>query len=80
MREVSVREFLTDDEIRQALILYATMKAQNHSGFAKRFSEQVIAPNIKRINAALGQENDPLYLAYAIESALEEAINFVKNA
>ena len=31
---------------------------------------EIIAPNINRINTAIGQENDPKYLGYAVEHSL----------
>lgn len=37
---------------------------------AKQIHDEVIKPNISTINKLLGQENDPMYLAYAVEYAL----------
>lgn len=39
---------------------------------ARLICEQVIKPNLARINQALGQENDPMYLAYAVEYAISQ--------
>ena len=36
----------------------------------KRIRDEIIKPNIDRINKALGQENDPDYLAYAVEYSM----------
>jgi hypothetical protein len=60
MRTVTLGDFLTDDEIAEAARL------RDHA----KILEQIIAPNLERINAALGQENDARYLAYAIEYAV----------
>ena len=62
MKQVTIKDFLTDDEIRFALKLHT----------AYDICEQVIKPSIRRINRDLGQENDPMYLAYAVEYALSQ--------
>jgi len=54
---MTIDAFLTEDEIRRA--------AQLEDRIAVR--DQLIIPNMDRINAALGQNNDPDYLAYAVE-------------
>jgi hypothetical protein len=55
--------FLTDEEIRKAIRL----------GDASSIKRYIIEPNIKRIDKALGQENDPMFLAYAVEYAINLA-------
>ncbi len=62
--KISVNEILTPQELKTAKKLYLTVGIGN---FAKECSAQIIAPVIDRINAKLGQENDPTYLAYAVE-------------
>ena len=52
-----ISDFLTKDQIKQALKLRT----------AKSIRDEVIIPNIEEINKKLGQENDPMYLAYACE-------------
>lgn len=37
---------------------------------AKKISEEIIEPNIDKINEITGQENDPKYIAYAILNIL----------
>lgn len=54
---VMIKDFLTHEEIKKCTRL-AT---------AKEICEKVIRPNIDRINKALGQENDPMYIAYAVK-------------
>jgi len=60
MKHATLKDFLTDHEIRRA------MELQN----ARAICEEIIKPSILRINKDLGQENDPLYIAYAVEYAL----------
>ena len=62
-RTVSLGEFLTESEMALALSL----------GKAKEIAQQIIKPNIERINKALGQQNDPMYLAYAVEYVIGQA-------
>jgi hypothetical protein len=70
MRHVSITQFLTLAEIEQAAALY---KAHARTGkFAATVDAEIITPNIERINKALGQENNPRYLAYAVEFVLSQ--------
>lgn len=62
MKKVTLPDFLTDRELRLALKL----------GNARDICEQIIKPSIARINRDLGQKNDPMYLAYAVEYALSQ--------
>lgn len=61
MKQATLKDFLTDREIRRAIEL------RN----ARAICEEIIKPSIARINRALGQENDPMYLAYAVEYAIQ---------
>jgi hypothetical protein len=69
MKQITIADFLTDAEIEQAVTLY---KAAAPGTFNKLITEQIITPNMTRINKALGQENDPRYLAYAVEFVLTQ--------
>lgn len=62
MKHITIADFLTDREIRLALKL----------GNARDICEQIIKPSIARIDRDLGQKNDPMYLAYAVEYALSQ--------
>jgi hypothetical protein len=62
---VTVNDFLTKDEINRAKKIYKELGIKG--GFAKKCADEIITPNIERINKKLGQENVPLYLAYAVE-------------
>jgi hypothetical protein len=69
-KHITLQDFLTDEEIEYAAKLYERREA---TGFAQVVCEQIIRPNMERINKALGQANDPMYLAYAIEYVMNEA-------
>lgn len=63
-KHVSISEFLTEEQALLARRLYI-QSADNIDAVAQ-IHAQVIKPNIDEINAKLGQENDPRYLAYAV--------------
>jgi heme oxygenase len=65
MKTFSIDQFLTRAEIDRAAALYKELAATGT--FASTVDAEIITPNIERINKALGQENDPRYLAYAVE-------------
>jgi hypothetical protein len=79
VRRINPSDFLTENEMRDALILYANAQVEGRHDFAQRFANAVIRPNLLRICQALGQPCDPLCLAYAMESALDEAIAEIKG-
>lgn len=62
MKKVHLSDFLKDHEIKQALFLRTKAKIK----------ERLIIPNLERINASLGQENNPDYLAYAVEYVVSQ--------
>jgi hypothetical protein len=64
-----VGSFLTQQEIEVAL----TMWNRSKRNFARRIHDQFILPNINRIDAALGQKNDPMFLAFLVEYAFTNA-------
>ncbi len=67
MKTVSVTSFLTKKELYEA----ATLAQYTKNGkLATTICEKIIKPNIERINHKLGQENDPMFLAYMVEYAL----------
>jgi hypothetical protein len=59
MRRVQLKEFLTNEQIELAMRLRK----------ADAICEEIIKPNLLEINRKLGQENHPMYLAYACEYA-----------
>lgn len=61
-RSISLPDFLTDDQIAQAVKLY---EAHGMDAVGK-IRSQVIEPNMATINAKLGQEKRASYLAYAV--------------
>jgi hypothetical protein len=70
MKTVTLADFLTDAEIEHAVRLYNSPMVGVSTHL---IDEQIITPNIERINKALGQENDPRYLAYMVEYAITKA-------
>lgn len=57
MKTVTLHDFLTEDEIQAAIQLCDRKKVR----------DEIIVPNMARINEALGQENDADYLALMVE-------------
>jgi hypothetical protein len=73
MKTVRLNEFLTREEIELAIKLWDGKGKMPPGGrYAQVIRDTIIAPNIERINKALGQENDPMFLAYAIEYVIGE--------
>lgn len=69
MKTLTLNQILTDAEINQAIAKWREtylMPRAFHSWTLAR----LIEPNMARINAALGQENDARFLAYAVEYAM----------
>lgn len=61
------QDILSDREIKQAIALFK--KVPSHKLNAALVAK-LIEPNIDRINRNLNQDNDPKFLAYAVEWAL----------
>lgn len=64
MTTVTIRDFLTSEEVNRAVELYT----YHRPAFHNRCRDEVIKPVLPRINADLGQEYDPDRLVRAIES------------
>jgi hypothetical protein len=71
MTHASITDFLTPEEIERAQALWQELKDTGR--FAATVARDIIEPNMARINAALGQENDARYLAYAVEYVFGQA-------
>ena len=71
MKSIVITDFLTAEEIEQAIKLWND--PYRPTPYAKAVCEQIIRPNMERINKALGQENEPMYLAYAVEYVIGES-------
>jgi len=68
MKSITIRDFLTESEVKRAFKLYyLCQEGKDERRFVHAINQDIIKPNIDRINAALGQENDPMYLSYACE-------------
>lgn len=57
MKRITIDQFLSDDEIKRAFKCKTVAE----------ICSEIIEPNIEKINRKLGQENDPMYLAYLVE-------------
>jgi len=62
VRTMTLPDFLTETQIKTVCKLRT----------AKKICDEVIAPNLDEINRKLGQENDPMYLAYACEHVVAQ--------
>lgn len=71
MNTITIHDFLTPEEIKRALKLWRKLKGTGR--FAATVEQEIIAPQMARINAALGQENNAKYLAYAVEYVFDRA-------
>lgn len=69
MKTVTLPQFLTEDQIRRAAALY---EAHGWRDAVTQIQSRVIEPNLAAINAKLGQENDPRYLAHAVAYVLSQ--------
>lgn len=59
-----------EQQVARAIELFRTCRAGT---FAKTICDELIQPQITEIDERLGQQNDPLYLAYVIEHAITQA-------
>jgi hypothetical protein len=68
---IKIEDFLSPAQVMDCILLYKKLgqSGELHSAIL----DHIITPNIANINKKLGQENDPRYLAYAIEFALMKA-------
>lgn len=75
MKTVTLSQILTEKQIATALRLYEACLSEgaDFSDAVAKIQCTLIEPNMATINARLGQENDPRYLAYAVVYALSQA-------
>jgi hypothetical protein len=69
MNYIRLGDFLTQSEMELAVKMWNESKR----GYARRLHDTILLPNIARINQSLGQENDPMYLAYVVENVMGRA-------
>jgi hypothetical protein len=62
-RTFTLNDILTEQEV----ILVTKIYRNDNSHFRKRVHDEIVLPNMDRINKALGQENDPGFITHAIE-------------
>jgi hypothetical protein len=65
IKTITLQQFLTPGEIARARALWRELKDTDR--FVPAVAREIIGPQLARINAALGQDNNPRYLAYAVE-------------
>ena len=71
---VKITDFLTVEEIERCRGWWMEcLAAETAFDFVDMVESEIIAPNIERINKALGQENYPRYLAYGVEYIFSRA-------
>jgi hypothetical protein len=61
-KTMTLPDFLTPNEINLAVTLKDRVLVR----------DEIIKPNMERINTSLGQENDADYLAYAVEYVMNQ--------
>lgn len=64
-KRIAIGDFLTQEQAKAAVVLWAKHGASVK--FIDAVVNEIVAPNIAEINRKLGQENDPRYLAFAIQ-------------
>jgi len=69
MKQITLPDILTPSEVERAREMYAESDGYQTT-FHRWLLKELVEPNMARINTATGQENDPRYIAYAIEYAL----------
>jgi hypothetical protein len=69
MKTVTLSQFLTEEQIAEAVRLYEA----DGIDATEEILSRVIEPNMAAINAKLGQENDARYLAYVVVHVLSQA-------
>jgi hypothetical protein len=74
-KQVRITDFLTGEEIMLAAQMWRGRWLEDGKTYAQRVCDRIVLPNIERINRALGQENDPMYLAYMVEYVLGLALH-----
>lgn len=63
MKTITLHDFLSDEEISRCIRLRSR----------KRVLDEILRPNMERINTRLGQENDATYLSYCVEYVMNKA-------
>ncbi len=65
MPMIVVGDFLTQEQAKHACVLWA--RHGSGKAFIDAMVAEIIQPSLPEINRKLGQENDPRFLAYAVE-------------
>lgn len=70
MKATAIGDFLTEGQLREAIGYCETLEPHE---IHVAIRDNVIAPNMEEINRKLGQENDPDYIAYAVQHVFNVA-------
>lgn len=73
---ISLSDFLSEADIKKCIEIWATKPEHEH---ARTIASEVIEPQLVQINQKLGQENNPLYLAYVVCYAIQQAPKSVRE-
>jgi hypothetical protein len=69
-RNIAIGDFLTPAETVEVVRLFRKLPTER---FAKVLCWTVIGPNLARVEAALGQQCEPMYLSYKVQAVLTRA-------
>jgi hypothetical protein len=69
-KTITIGDLLTDKELPKVSRLYVQLK--DTGTFARTVCDTYIRPKMTAINRLTGQDNDPMYLAYAVEHAMSK--------
>jgi hypothetical protein len=72
-KRTRLQDFLTDEQLEECIAIFSRRAHRGEPSPARVICDEVIRPNLDAINSKLGQENDPRYLGYVVEFALEQA-------
>lgn len=61
-----IGDLFTPAQLKKAFKIYTTPGV---GSVAKRLLTGIVVPRMEHINAVTGQQNDPMYMAYALEEA-----------
>jgi len=71
-QRVAITEILTQEEIEKCVKKYEEIGKTGK--FAAWVDENIITPNLERINRTVQQENDSRYLAYFVACVMMEIV------
>ncbi len=69
-KQITLADIFTASELDRAKELFLETPV---GSFNKMVVAEIVEPAMERINRALGQENDPRYMGYMLEHALNQS-------